>query len=127
MKLLLDTHVLIWWDEGALPQAILEACLDEANTLVVSAATVWELQIKEALGKLRLRTSVRTMVDEQLEVNGLVFLPISLRHIWELGNLPRRHGDPFDRMLVAQARYEGLTLVSADKVMREYPVKLLWD
>jgi len=127
MKLLLDTHALIWWDEGVLPQAILEICLDEANTLVVSAATVWELQIKETLGKLRLRTSVRTMVDEQLEVNGLEFLPISLRHVWELGNLPHHHGDPFDRMLVAQARYEGLTLVSADKVMREYPVKLLWE
>ncbi len=127
MKLLLDTHVLIWWDEGALPRAIREVCLDEANTLVISAATVWELQIREALGKLRLRTSVRTMVDEQLEVNGLEFLPISLRHIWELGNLPRLHGDPFDRMLVAQARYEGLTMLSADKGVREYPVNVLWE
>lgn len=127
MKLLLDTHVLIWWDEGALPRAIRDVCLDETNALVVSAATVWELQLKEDLGKLRLRTSVRTMLDEQLEVNGLEFLPISLRHIWELGNLPRHHGDPFDRMLVAQARYEGLTLVSADKVMREYPVDVLWE
>lgn len=127
MKLLLDAHVLIWWDEGVLPQSIQEACLDEANTLVLSAATVWELQIKEALGKLRLRTSVRTMVDEQIEVNGLVFLPISLRHVWELDNLPRHHGDPFDRMIVAQARYEGLTVVSADKVLRDYPVRLLWE
>lgn len=127
MRLLLDAHVLIWWDEGVLPQPVVDICLDEANALVVSAATVWELQIKEALGKLRLRTSVRTMVDEQLGVNGLEFLPISLRHIWELGNLPRHHGDPFDRMLVAQARYEGLTLVSADKAVREYPVNVLWE
>lgn len=127
MRLLLDAHVLIWWDEGVLPRPVVDICLDEANALVVSAATVWELQIKEALGKLRLRTSVRTMVDEQLGVNGLEFLPISLRHIWELGNLPRHHGDPFDRMLVAQARYEGLTLVSADKAVREYPVNVLWE
>jgi PIN domain nuclease of toxin-antitoxin system len=102
-------------------------CLDEENSLLVSAATVWELQIKESLGKLNLRTSVKTMVNDQLDLNGLKLLPVSLGHIWELANLPRLHGDPFDRMLMAQARHEGLTIVSADKIMREYPVEVLWE
>lgn len=127
MNLLLDSHVLIWWDEDSLPQSIRGVCLDENNALLVSAATVWELQIKESLGKLNLRTSVKTMVNEQLDLNGLKLLPVSLGHIWELTNLPRLHGDPFDRMLVAQARNEGLTIVSADKIMRDYPVEVLWE
>lgn len=119
--------MLIWWDEGSLPPTVLEACVDEANTLVVSAATIWELQLKEARGKLRLRTTVRTLVDDQLQLNGQEFLPVSLRHIWELGNLLRYHGDPFDRMLVAQARYEGMTLVTTDGELREYQASLLWE
>ncbi len=127
MKLLLDSHVLIWWDGDELPPAIRAACLDESNTLLLSSATVWELQIKESLGKLSLRTTVRNMVNAQLSLNGLELLPVSLAHVWALGELPRLHGDPFDRMLVAQARQEGLTLVSADKIMREYPVEVLWE
>lgn len=127
MRLLLDAHVLIWWDEGSLPRTVREACLDEANTLLLSTSTVWELQIKEGLGKLNLRTGVKAMVEAQLSINGLELLPVSLAHVWELANLPRLHGDPFDRMLVAQARHEGLTLVSADEIMREYPVEVLWE
>lgn len=127
MKLLLDSHVLLWWDEDKLPDSIRTACLDEENSLFISAATVWELQIKESLGKLNLRTSVKTLVEEQLDLNGLNLLPVSLANIWALSKLPRHHGDPFDRMLVAQARCEGMSIVSADKIMREYPVEVLWE
>lgn len=127
MKLLLDAHALIWWDADALPPSIRALCLDQTNTLTISAATAWELQIKESLGKLKLRTAVRKMVDEQLAMNGLGLLPVTLAHIWEMGQLPRLHGDPFDRMLVAQARCENLVLVSADKALQEYPVQVLWE
>ena len=67
------------------------------------------------------------MVDEQFSLNDLELLPVAPAHVWELAKLPRLHGDLFDRMLVAQARCEGLTLVSADKIMREYPVEVLWE
>ena len=126
MKLLLDSHVLIWWMEDTLPVPVRNACMDEANTLLVSAASAWELQIKQDLGKLKLRASVHTLVSEQAQMNGLELLPIKLEHIWALTDLPHLHGDPFDRILIAQARHEGLTLVSADSVMREYPVEVLW-
>ncbi len=126
MRMLLDSHVFIWWMEDTLPAPIRCACMDEANTVLVSAASAWELQIKQDLGKLKLSASVHTLVNEQQQINGLELLPIKLEHIWALADLPRLHGDPFDRILVAQARHEGLTLVSADSVMREYPVEVLW-
>lgn len=100
--------------------------MDEANTVLVSAASAWELQIKQDLGKLKLSASIHSLVNEQEQINGLELLPIKLEHIWALADLPRLHGDPFDRLLIAQARHEGLTLVSADSVMREYPVEVLW-
>ena len=65
-------------------------------------------------------------MNEQQQINGLELLPIKLEHIWTLADLPRLHGDPFDRILIAQARHEGFTLVSADSVMHEYPVEVLW-
>jgi PIN domain nuclease of toxin-antitoxin system len=126
MKLLLDSHVFIWWIEDALPPVIRSACMDEANTLLVSAVSAWELQIKQDLGKLKLSAPVQMLVEEQLQTNGLELLPIKLEHVWALADLPRLHGDPFDRMLIAQSRHEGMTLVSADSVMREYPVEVLW-
>lgn len=126
MKLLLDSHVFIWWMQDTLPAPIRSACMDEANTVLVSAASAWELQIKQDLGKLKLSAAIHTLVNEQQQINGLELLPIKLEHIWALADLPRLHGDPFDRILIAQARHEGLTLVSADSVMREYPVEVLW-
>jgi PIN domain nuclease of toxin-antitoxin system len=126
MNLLLDSHVFIWWIEDALPSAIRSACMDADNRLFISAISAWELQIKQDLGKLKLSLSVQALFDRQLSGNGLELLPIKLEHIWALADLPRLHGDPFDRLLIAQARHEGLTLVSADAVMRDYPVEVLW-
>ncbi|MFO7542442.1 MAG: type II toxin-antitoxin system VapC family toxin [Thiobacillus sp.] len=126
MKLLLDSHVFIWWIEDALPQAIRDACTDADNRVFISAASAWELQIKQDLGKLKLSLPIQALFDQQLSRNGLEFLPIKPEHIWALADLPRLHGDPFDRLLVAQARHEDLTLVSADAVMQGYPVEVLW-
>ena len=126
MNFLLDSHVFIWWIEDALPPAIRDACMDVGNRVSVSAVSAWELQIKQDLGKLKLSVPVQTLFDRELSGNGIELLPIKLEHIWALADLPRLHGDPFDRMLVAQARHEGLTLVSADAAMRGYPVEVLW-
>lgn len=129
MKLLLDTHVFLWLDaaDGRVPQAIKDACEDGANDLYLSYASVWEMQIKLALGKLRLPASPVALATMYVRNAALKLLPLALAHIETLDELPRLHGDPFDRMLVAQARCEGLTLVSADKIMREYPVEVLWE
>ena len=85
------------------------------------------MQIKAALGKLELRTPLATLVSEQREKNGLNELPISLQHVLALEKLGDYHKDPFDRLLIAQANVEGLTLVSKDDVFRHYDVALLWE
>jgi PIN domain nuclease of toxin-antitoxin system len=127
MRLLLDTHALIWWDKSPqlLPPNVLAAMRQASCEIFFSAASVWEAQIKIALGKLDLRIPLPLLVEGQIN-NGLSLLPIQLPHIWALADLPRLHGDPFDRLLIAQARHESLTLVSADAVMRGYPVEVLW-
>jgi len=93
----------------------------------LSLASVWEMQIKTALGKMRPPISSVALAEAYLDNGTLKALPVGLAHIRELGMLPASHGDLFDRMLVAQARYEGFTLVSADRVMGEYPVDVLWE
>jgi PIN domain nuclease of toxin-antitoxin system len=127
MRLLLDTHALIWWDKSPqlLPPNVLAAMRQASCEIYFSAASVWEAQIKIALGKLDLRIPLPLLVEGQVK-NGLSLLPIQLPHIWALADLPRLHGDPFDRLLIAQARYENLILVSADAVMRDYPVEVMW-
>lgn len=127
MRLLLDTHALIWWDKSPqlLPPGVLAAMQQPSSEIFFSVASVWETQIKIALGKLDLRISLPLLIEGQV-ANGLKMLPIQLTHIWALADLPRLHGDPFDRLLIAQARHEGLTLVSADSIMRAYPVEVLW-
>lgn len=127
MRLLLDTHAFIWWDReaGKLPDHVYDACQDNKNTLFLSIASVWELQIKMGIGKLRFERSLARIVEEQI-ANGVEILPVKLPHLWQLNDLPRVHGDPFDRILIAQAIVEDMHLVSADRVLSSYPVKLFW-
>jgi PIN domain nuclease of toxin-antitoxin system len=99
----------------------LNVIADKSNEVFVSAATVWELGIKQSKGKLKLGRSV----FEQMTVYGFVELPISFRHAEKAAGLQMMHGDPFDRMLVAQAIVEGMTLVTADRVLAEYPAAVL--
>ena len=129
MKLLLDTHVFLWLDAGdtQVPARIRRVCEDGANEVYLSYASVWEMQIKAALGKLRHIKSPVALANAYMGQGTLAALPIGLPHIQNLGELPRLHGDPFDRMLIAQARHEGMVIVSADKIMREYPVEVLWE
>lgn len=129
MKLLLDTHVFLWLDtaDERIPASVREACEDGANEVFLSLVSVWEMQIKTALGKMRPPIDPVSLAEAYLKNATLRTLPIELAHIREMGGLPVIHGDPFDRMLVAQARHEGLALVTADRVIREYPVEVLWE
>ena len=122
MRLLLDTHILLWAlaDDPRLRQEVRKALLN-ADALVVSAATIWEISIKRALGKLSIEGDPVSFARRA----GCQPLPISWDHADAAGNLPPHHADPFDRLLIAQARCEGLTLATADRMFRHYEVDLL--
>lgn len=128
MKLLLDTQVLIWADAepAKLSPAARRAIEDPGNQLMVSLASLWEMQIKEALGKLGLARSVKALFLAQTDSLGVNALPIKPDHVWQLASLPRLHGDPFDRLVIAQAQFESLPIVTADSAFREYQVDVVW-
>ena len=123
MNLLLDTHTLIWVLENnsTLNAAAREAIIDGDNTIYVSAVSVWEISIKKALGKL---DAPDTLLDE-IERHRFTPLEITLEHSDRAGKLPPIHLDPFDRMLIAQAQAEQLTLVTRDADMQKYQVHCL--
>jgi PIN domain nuclease of toxin-antitoxin system len=123
LRLLLDSHVLLWLygDPRALPPRILREIKAEENEKVVSAATVWEAAIKREGGRLAIPGDLAGLV----RTSGFSELPIRFEHAVAAAELPRLHGDPFDRMLVAQARVEGLTLITADRQIRRYDVRVL--
>ena len=118
MRLLLDTHVFLWWraDLPDLPGAARAAIVDDANEVYVSAAVAWEIVIKRALGKLDFEGRVADAVRDE----GFCPLPATLNHVDEVARLPDHHRDPFDRLLIAQARTESMTLVTADPLIRHY-------
>jgi PIN domain nuclease of toxin-antitoxin system len=120
MNLLLDTHVLLWWldDPAQLSEVAGTAIRDGANVVWVSAATAWEIVIKKTLGKL----DAPDNLDEVLRECRFTPLPITIAHALAVQSLPMHHRDPFDRMLVAQARAEGMTIVTHDPKVLEYPV-----
>lgn len=128
MRLLLDTHAFIWWDhdQTKLSETALKACQSSANSLHLSLASVWELQIKTQLGKLELRLNLKQILAEQQIQNGLIIEPITLEDILGLQNLPSVHRDPFDRLLVSQANSGSFLLVSGDPEMARYPRERLW-
>ena len=124
MRLLLDTHAYLWWldDDPHLTAAAREAVANPRSIVFISAASIWEIAIKAHLKRIRLRNPDLTA---EIEANGFVELPIGARHAQHAGALPRHHDDPFDRMLVAQAELEELTLVTHDRRLRAYGVPLL--
>jgi PIN domain nuclease of toxin-antitoxin system len=123
VSFLLDTHLFLWWlaDDPRLTAEHRRALADPEALVHVSAATIWEISIKEALGRIELEGDLTSEIED----GGFIELPIRARHALAAGRLPRHHDDPFDRMLVAQAREEELTLVSRDKALRAYQVDLL--
>ncbi|MDA0311993.1 MAG: type II toxin-antitoxin system VapC family toxin [Gemmatimonadetes bacterium] len=121
MRLLLDTHVLIWWDQGDRLSAEAIAAIRQAEQVYVSAVTGWEIAIKKSIGRLE----TTRLVAEAVSESGFEELPVRLAHAAQVESLPWHHRDPFDRMLVAQSRAEGLTLVTRDAALDAYDVKLL--
>ena len=122
MRLLLDSHVFLWWQaaDPRLSSAMVRA-IAEAEEVYVSAATAWELGLKVRIGKLRLPESV----EDGIVAAGFREIPVNFRHTREAVVLPPHHHDPFDRMLVAQARCEGLTLMTHDEKITQYEVAVL--
>ena len=120
MKLLLDTHAFLWWDskDAHLPPVLHSAIASASNEVFVSAVSVWEIAIKRASGKLAFGGSVASAIEQQ----GFLSLPITVEHAEWAGSLPQYHRDPFDRLLVAQAHLEGMTLVSVDEQILRYQV-----
>ena len=122
LRLLLDTHVLLWWLADVPP--VTERLLDYMSTaeaVMVSAASVWEMEIKKAMKRLEAPEDI----DKAIEFNGFRPLHMTVAHAMLAGKLPEIHKDPFDRMLVAQATLEGLTLVTRDRTLVEYGVPIL--
>jgi PIN domain nuclease of toxin-antitoxin system len=128
VKLLFDTHAFIWWDgeQSKLSEAVLDACQSPANSLHLSLASVWELQIKMQLGKLALRLALADVLRDQQEQNGLVLESVTLDDILALSLLPALHRDPFDRLIIAQANRRGYHLVTHDPEFARYQVAVLW-
>lgn len=123
MKLLADSHVLVWWldDPGRLSAGAREAIADPRNDVLISAASIWELGLKIARGKLRMPENFLTVLRE----DGFSDLAVTNDHARRSIHLPPVHGDPFDRMLIAQSLEEGLVLVTRDQLIQQYEVPLL--
>lgn len=124
MKILLDTHVWLWWlsEPERLPGAIREALEDGENPLYLSVLTSWEIAIKYATGKLPLPEPPLVFVEKRLQRDGLQTLHIEHRHALAVAQLPMHHHDPFDRLLIAQARDESMVLATVDAKIKAYEV-----
>jgi PIN domain nuclease of toxin-antitoxin system len=125
--LLLDTHAFIWYSENdsKLPESI-KIEIETADSVYISIASLWEIAIKLSIGKLSLRSNYES-IESSLEPAGIILLPISFADTVRVMNLPLHHRDPFDRILIAQAINNSLTLVSCDAAFTAYPIQLRWE
>ena len=121
MKLLLDTSALIRWHNGTMKAGAVRS-VQRADVVGVSAVCAWEIAIKRALGKLAFHERVEAVVNSY----GFLPVPVTVRHADALQDLPAHHGDPFDRLLIAQALEEGMTIVTSDRAFEAYRVPVIW-
>ena len=128
MRLLLDTHALLWWqtDDPRLSARARAAIADEANEVFVSAASAWEIATKSRIGKLDGIPQAVARFDELVRADGFRHLPVDHRHALRAGGYPQEHRDPFDRMLAAQSELESLALVTLDPAFVEFGTRTLW-
>jgi len=128
VKLLLDTAVFLWHITGSdqLPTDVVDAVRSPANDVRLSVVSMWEIQVKHGLGRLVLPESPATYIPRQRERHQIASIPLVESVLAHLANLPDRHRDPFDRMLICQAIEHDLTLVSSDRAIHAYPVRVLW-
>lgn len=128
MDLLLDTCAFIWWDSGGgtLSPAASRAMQNPESRLALSHASIWEMQLKHQKGKLQLRRALREIIQEQCDRNGLILVPIEPESIYNLHQLEFHHADPFDRLIISQAKLHNFTVVTDDPEFRKYGVPILW-
>ena len=129
MKLLIDTQCWLWWfaEPDRLQEATIAQIVDETNELWFSVASVWEMGIKVRLGKLPLPEAIDRYLSSRMKQLGARSLEIRADHALQAGGLPLHHRDPFDRMLIAQAQVEGMTIVTSDRMFARYEVEILWN
>ena len=123
MSYLLDTHIFLWYltDDKKLKDSVKKILVDPQNIIYVSVANAWEISIKNKIGKLPLKTTLKRC----FEVSNFPIININIEHILKLNNLPLLHKDPFDRILIAQAQIENLTLITSDPKLWKYKIDLL--
>lgn len=128
MRLLLDTHTLLWflWGDPQISASARALIEDEANEKFVSVASLWEIAIKVSLGKLTLAKPFGEYMREQIDLNGFQILPIRFEHTIQVVSLPFHHRDPFDRLLVSQCLAEAMSLLSIDAALDNYGISRLW-
>lgn len=128
MRALLDTHSFLWFstDDPALSAQADQLIADPANEILLSVASLWEIAIKVSIGKLGLTRSFEEAVLAPMSENGIRLLDVQVRHVREILTLPHHHRDPFDRMIVAQARVENIPIISVDMVLDSYGVQRIW-
>ncbi len=128
MNILLDTHAFLWFTAGDSNMSRKARTLieDKGNNAFLSVASLWEIAIKVSLGKLELTEPFEQLIPEQLEDNGIELLHISVSHASMVAGLPFHHRDPFDRLLIAQAKVEQIPIISADKIFDAYKIERIW-
>ncbi|MDZ8223651.1 MULTISPECIES: type II toxin-antitoxin system VapC family toxin [unclassified Nostoc] len=128
MRLLLDTHTFIWYvtDNSRLSNQVVELINNENNEILLSIASLWEIAIKQNLGKLSFNQPFEIFITQQLNLNDFRLLDIKISHVTVVATLPLHHRDPFDRILIAQSVVENIPLLSADKIFDAYPIRRVW-
>ncbi|MEH1899084.1 MAG: type II toxin-antitoxin system VapC family toxin [Nostoc sp.] len=128
MRLLLNTHTFIWYvtDNSRLSNQVVALINDENNEIILSIASLWEIAIKQNLGKLSFNQSFEIFITQQLNLNDFSLLDIKITHVTVVATLPLHHRDPFDRILIAQSIVENIPLLSADKIFDAYPIRRVW-
>jgi PIN domain nuclease of toxin-antitoxin system len=128
MRILIDTHTFLWFidDHPALSTTARSSIEDENNDVLLSIASIWEMAIKISLGRLKLNGSFEPYIAEQLRLNHITLLPITLQHIAAIATLPFHHKDPFDRLIIAQGLIEKIPNIGIDAAFDAYPITRLW-
>lgn len=128
MNILLDTHAYLWFVGGddRLSPAARRVIENPENLKIISTASLWEITIKHGLNKLELRSGLRPVLTDCIESNGFDLLAVETGHLLELSELPLHHRDPFDRLLIAQAKADSLVICSADRIFTKYSINVVW-
>jgi len=128
MRAILDTHAFLWWviDSPELSQSARSVMGDSTNELYLSAASGWEIAIKTKLGRLEIAGDLEKLIPEQMVLNAISGLPVQMSHALHVFKLPDLHRDPFDRILIAQARLEEIPIITRDSAISQYDVETIW-